>query len=710
MMNNNKILTVSYGTFSCTLEGFEDSFGTMKAIAEYFRDLTADDRYFGAEPPQPDAEMLARIAEKEVARKVQAREHDGKIVLSAYHDDSPSEMERPALESDASRTPAAVQQEDMDVATPDAGVDLSVPETLAEDPQTAEAAVTEEPADVDLDDLAAAAPIEIETAQDATTVQTQSTFEEDENDIVPGQPDAEVEAFFAEAQLKTSEKIDFEDVEDPAPAAPKRDTAPKGESIAEKLQRIRAVVAQTKPAEETDDFLEDEHAGAQAQSAAVLETAVEDIQDALEADDETEAAAQIAKSPVAREGDDVDDILARLQEYGDEREPEADSLLSEAADDVETETDVSDRLKNLFGDEDDAPEAPVSKKNITTTPDLTTEVEPLDVAQEPEPGTPRARVIKVKRADLDAAIERGDLEEFSIEDDAETEQTISELDRLAPSKTAQTSLSPDQEDELARELAALEADIDSGADRAKPAPEARKPRRDAAASALPSLDERSDADMNRLLAEADHKMDEPESATRRDAFSHLRAAVAAKKADVAMGGSVDEEKRDDAYRSDLAQVVRPRRPEGNTSRTPRPSDKRPAPLKLVAEQRIDAGRPHTEGPVRPRRVSAVKEPVQTNDASGSFADYAQEVGAHTLPQLLEAAAAYMSFVEGCEQFSRPQLMTKVRQAGAEDDFSREDGLRSFGQLLRSGKIEKIKGGRFTVSDDIGFRPDQRAAG
>ena len=54
-------------------------------------------------------------------------------------------------------------------------------------------------------------------------------------------------------------------------------------------------------------------------------------------------------------------------------------------------------------------------------------------------------------------------------------------------------------------------------------------------------------------------------------------------------------------------------------------------------------------------------------------------------------------------------MTRVRALQG-DAFSREDGLRSFGQLLRNGKLRKIGGGRFTASQEIGFQQEARRAG
>ena len=98
------------------------------------------------------------------------------------------------------------------------------------------------------------------------------------------------------------------------------------------------------------------------------------------------------------------------------------------------------------------------------------------------------------------------------------------------------------------------------------------------------------------------------------------------------------------------------------------------------------------------------------DTDGGFVAYAEEMGATALPDLLEAAAAYLADVEGRPQFSRPMLMGKLKEI-EKDSFSREDGLRSFGRLLREGKLQKLSGGRFAVTEDTEFRTqDKRQAG
>jgi hypothetical protein len=214
------------------------------------------------------------------------------------------------------------------------------------------------------------------------------------------------------------------------------------------------------------------------------------------------------------------------------------------------------------------------------------------------------------------------------------------------------------------------------------------------------------SDLTRIFDKTDTQLEAPASSQRRNAIQHLRAAVAATRAEHSAGSTLRDNVDDAPYRSDLASVVRPRRPQiaAPTERSARPEESRPAPLKLVAEQRIDTPR----APIRPRRISAadLEVEVATQTSEGSFTAFAEEVGASSLPDLLEAAAAYLSDVEGRPQFSRPMLMGKLKEV-EQERFSREDGLRSFGQLLRQGKLQKLAGGRFAVTEETEFRATGR---
>ncbi|MCT4555476.1 MAG: hypothetical protein N4A53_12375 [Pelagimonas sp.] len=740
MVSSSKILTVSYGTFSCTAEGFEDPLAVVKDTTHFFRGVVGEDRFFGAEPPQFDPELAAELMRAQIV----ADQQDGQLTLrpalgtasAGAMGAALSAAPRPAQAGPAPDAPA------QDVPPPDET------DALPDDAHIEEAARLAE-------EEAAQAAIEAAETAPAPIAEPDTPRAEDT-----------LAALVASDELmaETVETDPLDMQEDSAQTPPfADDTAPQqpspavtdAESVAAKLARIRAVVSDSAPtgSDADDALLEDD--GDLAASEDTI-GAISAMMSQLEGDmpggetaepgltdPDLSAEDRLDESLAAVLGNDIptadaSDALAALNET---TEDDSDMLWDDDDDSFDAEEDAAD---DLFAEEDDddlseTDLAVPSPEEAAPTEEATTQPAPL-----------RARVIKIKRAAFDKAVAAGQLEE------------VDEEDTPAPAAPA-SSLSAEEEAELARELAAVKAelasDFDSDWDDEWESEDSAETAQDDGGWDLPQEDVQDeplrldnplsdedsvdqvrkavkmasparamltessieDNDTSRLLDQTNEEMQEPEGNRRRSAIAHLRAAVAATKADRMLGGKQDKKDESEAYREDLADVVRPRRPQGAPARHSRPQAEataRPAPLKLVAEQRVaEAEQP--SAPVRPRRInrsetrattprdSAMLPPEAPADGS-DFAAYAENVGAKELSDLLEAAAAYMSFVEGRDQFSRPQLMTTVRQAELTES-SREDRLRSFGQLLRDGKIEKTSGGRFTASERISFKPD-RAAG
>lgn len=689
MISQSKILTVSYGTFSCTLEGFDESFETMKAIAEYFRDLAADDRYFGAEPPTPDAEMLARIAERETARRVEARMDQGSLVLSPASEPAPAAAPAPVEPPTAAPAPAPV-------AAPAAAPAPAAPPAQAERPvesvaeRLARIRAVVRPTAPDAD-----ASNETSDNDDGENLFTDSAYTSDLSDLVT---EEESSAPLTAAEQRAAAAAFYETLDHGPEAVAEETSAPEAEAS--------AAAEAEEPAETVTQA--DEESAPEDVTPAIAPTAEDKAPNAEESiaeDDVTEtASAEEAAEEGPAETLDEDDLAARLAarrarvgaalaaEMGAETaaEPAAPAPAKEVA--PQSQTPASDSAQriaalldgNSADDEQAAPE------------DAPEAYEAEESAAAPIP----ARVVKMSRESFEAALDNGTLED--VTDESEDEDDTPETDQEGP------AIGDAAEDVLRSELAKVEAELDQTEPEADAAPEDDTPATPGAERlrrAAPNAEE----NMGRLMSEADSQMKAPETRGRLNAIQQLRAAVAATRADRSIAEKSETEAEDSDYRADLSDVVNPRRPAASgTPRSARPAA-RPAPLKLVAEQRVDANR---DEPVRPRRIAGAQPaPVlPSREIEGTFSEFAEEMGATRLPDLLEAAAAYLAFVEGRDAFSRPQLMTTLNSAEP-PSYSREDGLRCFGQLLRQGKIEKRGRGQFSVADAISYRPDDtRAAG
>lgn len=854
MVGSSKILTVSYGTFSCTLEGFDDSFSTMKAIAEYFRDLAADDRYFGAEPATPDADMLARIAEREISRRVEARTDGSEIVLRAGTAlAGPSSVAAPAAASpaaDTSKEAAPVAAKNNTPLVEDGLADEATTDPEAQEPGS-------EGEDVSSVLLA---PSEPEAAQKQTETPAAASAES------PAMPPVQAPPMQRPRPAAPSSATAATDAK-PRPAATLA-PHPDAESVAAKLQRIRAVVGRgtaglasldeenaaqdDMPSDLTAHAFAEDAAGDDLDDAAISgldldlvgQAAVEKAEETPVANIEEEEAdgSEIAASVEEEEAseDDAEEVSAHptlTDEAAPAQEPEA---VAPAADVpaparvrvIRMRRTSTETASVAASDQDAAPVAPAVTANPApparqdakaATVAEAVPASTIEAAPQEDPIMPNAApefVEEDEDVDIDTLevddIFSGSSKPLDAEEAIVSEEDLSDLARLdgvqedtglenLPEEDREadlvakadfldlppSDLSDEAEADLMAELAALEDededddtwlaetseaesepdetlanDKDAREEEAlfdepseDDAPESGAAEIDDAEfdetyeeGAWASQDDQDDQDdqdnqaevetdaeeapvvssrrsliqhadeaaMSRINAQVDAQLNEPEANRRRQAIAQLKAAVAATEAARQMGERRDRSTEvENAFRDDLQQVVRPRRPApASEGRTERP---RSAPLKLVAAQRVDrpaesAATPAGNvAPVRPRRVTAQPEapapaPMATREAArtaGSFEAFAKEMGANGLADLLEAAAAYTAFVEGSEDFSRPQLMNKVR-AMSDDDFSREEGLRSFGTLLREGRIMKTRNGRFQVSDATRFKPERRA--
>ncbi len=827
MVTNNKVLTVSYGTFSCTLEGFEESFDTMKAIAEYFRDLAADDRYFGAEPPTPDAEMLARIAEKEIARRVSARLDHGAIVLSAGEPKPEPEAQpvaeaAPATQPEAVAEPApqpapvaatpvaapVVEEIAAEPAAPvveDTQVETAVEDVVetAEEAPVAEDVIEEAPVVEETVEVAAKEVVAEEApAEDASVEDEAEPVEVAKAEEAAAEPVAEI----AEVEAVEEAASEEDSIADSVMAAIAEDSLPEPEAepVAEAAEDVAEdAVAEEAPVEATEEVAEDapevDLAGISAAVSAVdalsddqlqtddendnadllvLDAPVEDSADPFAEDVAEEVAEDISEAADWEDADDAPEyeensIAAKLERIRAvvarvEAEPEAEAVDAED-DQPELTTIAATDEANIF-DEDLAPmdltpvnleddaeieaaaelmeeivEAPAAVEDAEVVEAKAEEIEEVAAEPTPEVVKPkvrplRARVVRMKKADFEDAVASGRLEADPENEDA-AEATP------APEAPKPTSLTPEDEADLLAELAQVEAELkQSDVAEAAPKTEALAPKAEAPVvldtPAEPEARKPAEArqpapepDLSRLMAKANSEMEEPQGKGRRSAIAHLRAAVAATRAEKRAG--TDAKKKDDtvAYRGDLASVVRS--VPGGKSGESKSTKSAPAPLKLVAAQRVDAtaeanpeqpAQPAPETaqkaprrvPVRPRRVSSdqldrdeVAKSAAPVSAKGTtlsgFADYAASMGATQLPESTEAAAAYLTFVEGLERFSRPMLMRMSREVNI-PQFTREEGLRAFGQLLRDKKIDKVAGGRFTANASINFKPRDSKAG
>ena len=281
----------------------------------------------------------------------------------------------------------------------------------------------------------------------------------------------------------------------------------------------------------------------------------------------------------------ISDILpatdkpAKTPEPGVELADEDNIFAVESADgDVAVDDDPapeSDAPESDMGVEGNTFEEDEPVGEVHTTPEATGSERGEDAPNPVVQPSRMARVIKMKRADFDAAISSGVIEE-----------DLDEPNEVAEDMGAQRQegLSKESEADLQRQLAKAEeapTGQDGGIKPTKPKVTGRRKGVDR----LQSSERRSD--LERIFEEADSQMGKPEVSGRRSALQHLRAAVSATRAEKSVGHELDRNIDQSPYRTDLAEAVEAPTDVSKKNWARRKNTSALPPLKLIIDQRVD---------------------------------------------------------------------------------------------------------------------------